>query len=170
MHTHAYTHLDFFLIFGIQMIPTQQFLCISRGIKSLPCQCVLFTPNAWLVELFYPFYHTHFNYFSFDNKENKYEYIYMKQLPKQQQLLMQVQVIAHWAAQMFIFLISEWRLTGATERILPWLSSDKMKYCKMAMLFLYLVIGREHVTVYLTLWNLLQASLQPHMTYKVWRS
>lgn len=79
MHTHAYTHLDFFFIFGIQMIPTQQFLCISRGIKSLPCQCVLFTPNAWLVELFYPFYHTHFNYFSFDNKENKYEYIYVYQ-------------------------------------------------------------------------------------------
>ncbi len=38
-----------------------------------------------------------------------------------------------------------------------------MKYCKMDVLFLYLVIRGGHVTVYLTARNLLQASLQPHL-------
>lgn len=49
------------------------------------------------------------------------------------------------------------------DEILSWLTWDKMKYCKMNLLFLYLVIRGGHVTVYLTVRNLLQASLQPHM-------
>lgn len=42
-----------------------------------------------------------------------------------------------------------------------------MKYCKMAVLFLYLVIRGGHVTIYLTVRNLLQASMQSHMADKV---
>lgn len=53
------------------------------------------------------------------------------------------------------------------KRFTLWLSSDKIKHCKMAVLFFYLEIRAGHVTIYLTARNLLQAPLQPHTVWLI---
>ena len=182
MHTHAYAHTHTYASFWNPDDPhltTSMYLkrqqvspmsaCTRSSIQLVVMMLIMFTLfpgsgrssylSAWLKSSV--IYHTQFNHFIFDITEIidvKSDKCCSSQWCRSGHQNM-CQSFPHLLICLFYCSLSDTLQVHLGFEVLSWLSSDKMQYCKIAVLFLYLVIRAGHVTIYLTAKNLLRASL-----------
>lgn len=154
MHTHAYAHVfekKKLFFYGIPFSTMSMYLW---GRRITP----VFTPTVWFVGLVHItftsdlsarlmssiIHHTHFTCFCF-NVENVNRK--MKWLRNRRQSVVQIRSsefsVIHDLSCSNVYFNRSLSDTSQVqlEQILSWLSPDKMKYCKRAVLFVYLAIG-----------------------------